>query len=92
MDDVESEEAFFREFEQMFATGDLFRDLEDMESFLQMDDKLMNKVFRDLGASYRTRGKRRKQGKRAKDRDMEEMMTMFMMPGMGLGMNLSDLD
>eukprot|EP00350_Pseudokeronopsis_sp_OXSARD2_P014217 CAMPEP_0170552734 /NCGR_PEP_ID=MMETSP0211-20121228/10624_1 /TAXON_ID=311385 /ORGANISM="Pseudokeronopsis sp., Strain OXSARD2" /LENGTH=91 /DNA_ID=CAMNT_0010860667 /DNA_START=299 /DNA_END=574 /DNA_ORIENTATION=- len=50
-------------------------------------------MFKDLGHSYRNRGKRRKQGggKRGQKEmgsEMDEMMQFFMMPGMGMSMGM----
>ena len=97
-DDEEGEEAFFREFEEMFFGGGMFGsggdDFDDFMEFLESDTKFMRGMFRDLGKNARLgKGKRagRKVGKGGPD--MDDIMTMFMMPGMmgmgmGMGMNL----
>jgi hypothetical protein len=63
-DDEEGEEAFFREFEQMFFGGGLFGggDMDEFTEFLESDTKFMRKMMRDLGKNARMRGKRRKGG------------------------------
>ena len=66
MDDDESEEAFFKEFEQIFGFGMGFDEFEeDFEAFTEMletDTKFMKKMFGGLGKGYRMGGggKRRK--------------------------------
>ena len=100
MEDAESEEAFFAEFEKMFFGGGMggsafFEEFDEFTSFLEQDDKMFRKIFRDLGGGYRNRGKRRKQEKKGRVKGggggdgIEEMLNFFMMPGMGMGMGMS---
>ena len=65
-DDEEGEEAFFKEFEEMFFGSGMFGgmdgDFDEFTTFLESDTKFMRKMMRDLGKNARTRGKRRKGG------------------------------
>ena len=67
-DDEEGEEAFFKEFEEMFfgsgsgMFGGMDGDFDEFTTFLESDTKFMRKMMRDLGKNARTRGKRRKGG------------------------------
>ena len=94
MDDDESEEAFFKDFESMFMGGDFYADIDSFSEYLESDTKMFRKIFRDLGRNMRLPGvKRSKQskkgGKNIDDGNVEEMISMFMMPGMmGMGLNL----
>ena len=74
----------------MFMNGSsgMFGDFDAFSEFLESDNAFMKNMFRDLGGSYRNRGKRRKQGgKKGRvskgDDHMDEMLSFFMMPGMG---------
>lgn len=60
MDDEDSEDAFFKNFEDMFTGGsgfgmsfDMFDDMDAFTELLETDDKYMKKMFKDLGSSYR---------------------------------------
>jgi DnaJ-class molecular chaperone len=63
MDDMESEEAYFKEFESMFMGGgngfDFFSDFDAYTEVLESDSKMFRNFFRDLGSNYRMRGTRR---------------------------------
>ena len=100
-DDEEGEEAFFKEFEEMFFGSGMFGgmdgDFDEFTTFLESDTKFMRKMMRDLGKNARTRGKRRKGGAVGGGAsagglnmniggDIDEMLNFFMMPGMGMGM------
>ena len=60
MDDNDSEEAYFKDFENMFNFGsggfDFFNDFEAFSEFLESDNKFMKNMFKDLGNNYRVRG------------------------------------
>jgi hypothetical protein len=61
-DDMESEAAFFSNFDDLFGGGfDMFDDFDAFAHILESDNKFMKHIFKDLGGSYRNRGgKRRK--------------------------------
>ena len=93
MDDDESEEAFFSNFEEMFGFGKGF-DIDDFDDFTDMlgqDTKFMKQMFKGLGSNYRMGGgggrRRKNQRGGGGPGNMEDLLTMFMMPGMmGMGM------
>ena len=73
-DDEEGEEAFYREFEEMFfgkssggKKGGAFDEFDDFMEFLETDTKFMRKMFRDMGKNVRIGpGKRGGGGSRKK--------------------------
>ena len=102
-DDEEGEEAFFREFEEMFFGGggmfDMDGGFDEFTEFLESDTKFMRKMMRDLGKNARMRGKRRKGGAIGGGAsaggihmnlggDIDDMLNFFMMPGMSMGMGM----
>ena len=95
-DDEEGEEAFFREFEEMFFGGSMFGaadEMDDFMEFLESDTKFMKNMFKGLGKNARVGGRKgaAKRGGRGGGADgMEEMLAFMMMPGMmGMGMKMS---
>lgn len=68
--------------------SDIFLDIDMFADMLETDTKYMKKVFKNLGSSYRNRGKRRKQAKGSNK--MDDIMTMLMMPEM-MGMTDSKI-
>ena len=91
-DDEDDEAEFFAEFENMMFGGGMFGggdDVDDFMEFLSSDSKYMRKMFRDLGKGARVGARGGKRGKKGQSGpDMDDLLTMFMMPGMAMGMGM----
>jgi hypothetical protein len=68
-----------------------FDEFDMFTNLLEKDTKYMKKMFKGMGANYRTGGGRRKKNPRGGPGNMDDLLNLFMMPGMmsmGMGMNM----